>query len=294
MTAMLQQVGARRPMPNSVAVIGASGMVGRSWMGLLRSHSVEARGMARPEIDLDRPETLAAAVQPGDDLVVCAAAWTDVDGAEGDQAGATRANADAVLELAQRCREVGATLIHYSTDYVFDGAGTEPYPIDAPISPVNAYGQTKAAGEIALRNTACEHLLIRTSWVYAPWGKNFVRTIAGLARTRNELQVVDDQRGRPTSAEELARTSLALYLAGAAGTWHATDAGQCTWHGFASEIVAALQLQCSVKPCTSDTYPRPAARPAYSVLDISATKSLIGPRTEWQTALRRVLERLET
>ncbi|MEM9373691.1 MAG: dTDP-4-dehydrorhamnose reductase [Planctomycetota bacterium] len=280
-------------MPGSVSVIGASGMVGRSWMGLLRSHGIPARGLIRPEIDLDRPESLSGAVLEGDELVVCAAAWTDVDAAESDEAGATRANAEAVRILGDRCREIGATLIHYSTDYVFDGRGSEPYPIDAPINPVNAYGRSKAAGERSLRDTDCAHLILRTSWVYAPWGNNFVRTIAGLAETRDELRVVDDQRGRPTSAEELARSSLALYLAGAAGTWHVTDGGDCTWHDLATEVVAALGLRCAVTPCGSDEYPRPAVRPGYSVLDIGSTEATIGPRTDWRTSVRRAVERMD-
>lgn len=280
-------------MPKSVCVIGASGMVGRSWMGMLRSHGISARALTRPEVDLDHPESLTHAVHEGDDLVVCAAAWTDVDAAESDEPAATRANSDAVRTLADRCQKVGATMIHYSTDYVFNGRGTNPYAPDAAIEPVNAYGRSKAAGEGVLRASGCPHLLIRTSWVYAPWGKNFVRTIARLASERNEIRVVNDQHGRPTSAEELARTSLALYLAGAGGTWHASDAGECSWHGLAVEIVAALGLGCAVEPCGSDTYPRPATRPAYSVLDVTETESLIGPRTDWGTAVRRVLERLD-
>ncbi len=293
MSNLLQSAGERRQAPQTVSVIGASGMVGRSWMGLLRSHGVHARALTRPEVDLDRLETLSHAVQDGDDLVVCAAAWTDVDGAEADEAGATRANSEGVRVLGERCREVGATLIHYSTDYVFNGRSDRPYPVDAPIDPVNAYGRSKAAGEQALRETGCEHLLIRTSWVYAPWGNNFVRTIAGLAAARPRLSVVDDQYGRPTSAEELARTSLALYLAGARGTWHASDAGECTWHGLACEIASALTLPCAIEPCGTDAYPRPATRPGYSVLDISETESLIGARTDWRIAVRRVLERLD-
>jgi len=288
-----QSVRGRRAMPERVTILGATGMVGRSWMGLLESRGVQARAVARPKIDLIRPASVAAAVREGDELVVCAAAWTDVDCAETDEADATRANGASVGVLAERCREVGATLIHYSTDYVFSGDGTEPYAIDAPINPVNAYGRSKAAGEAALRDSGCEHLLVRTSWVYAPWGKNFVRTIATLAADRDELSVVDDQRGRPTSAEGLASTSLALYLGGACGTWHGTDGGDCTWHGLATEIVDSLGLACRVNPCGSDAYPRPAVRPAYSVLDIGATESLIGARTPWQTAVRDVLERLE-
>lgn len=287
----LQHVGDARPLPRRVLILGATGMVGRSWAGLLTSHGVEFDALARPEIDLQQPETIVGAIRPEHTLVINAAAWTDVDGAESDESGATRANGEAVGCIAERCAETGAMLVHYSTDYVFSGDAESPYPIEAPIDPVNAYGRSKAAGEAALRDAGCDHLLVRTSWVYAPWGKNFVRTIAKLALERDELSVVDDQCGRPTSAEGLAGTTLALYLAGASGTWHATDGDACTWHTFAREISGAIGAPCEVKPCTSDAFPRPAKRPAYSVLDLSETERLIGARTEWQVAVRRVLER---
>lgn len=280
-------------MPGRVLVLGASGMVGRAWCGLLTAHGVPHRALARPAFDLDRPDSVAATVEAGDVLVINAAAWTDVDGAETQEAAATRANGDAAGALAEACGRRGAFLVHYSTDYVFNGAAEHAYGVDAPIDPVNAYGRSKAAGEAAVRAALPDrHLLIRTSWVYAPWGRNFVRTIAGLAAARESLRVVDDQRGRPTSAEELARTSLGLYLAGATGTWHATDGGECTWHGFASEIVAGLGLQCRVEACTTAEFPRPARRPGVSTLDVAATERLVGALTPWQVALRRVLCRL--
>lgn len=289
----IQTVLPARPLPARVVVLGETGMVGRAWLGLLTAHGIPVTGFARPVIDLLKPESLLDKVPEGTSLVVNAAAWTDVDGAEKAEADATTANAHSVDSLARHCATLGATLITYSTDYVFDGAGKAPYPVDGPIAPVNAYGRSKAIGERMLAEAGTGTLLIRTSWVYAPWGKNFVRTIAGLARTKPELKVVDDQRGRPTSAEAVAATSLALYLAGAVGTWHATDAGECTWHGLASRIVQRLGLTCRVQPCTTAEFPRPAARPAYSTLDLSATDALIGPRGDWQSALDRVLERLE-
>lgn len=268
-------------------------MVGRSWTGLLTAHGIPFDAASRPEIDLQRHDSLAHAIRPEHDLVVNAAAWTDVDSAETEEPSAINANGEAVRAIASRCKELQATLIHYSTDYVFAGDGKNPYPIDSPIAPVNAYGRSKARGEAALHESGSDHILIRTSWVYAPWGKNFVRTIAALAANRDSLRVVNDQRGRPTSAEHLASTSLAMYLAGAQGTWHATDGGECTWHELATEIVRLLNFPCDVQPCTSDEYPRPATRPAYSVLDLTKTDVLVGPRTDWQDAVHRVIERLE-
>lgn len=286
-----QRVGPRRSLPARAVVLGATGMVGRSWCGLLTAHGVPFRALARPAIDLARPETLAHTLNQGDTLVINAAAWTDVDGAEADEPGATVANAESVGVIACRCAAIGATLIHYSTDYVFSGHASSPYPIDAPIAPVNAYGRSKAAGEAAVARSGADHLIVRASWVYAPWGRNFVRTITSLAACRDEIRVVDDQRGRPTSAESLAATSLALFMAGAGGVWHAPDDGDGTWHDLAAEIVARLDLPCRVTPCRTAEFPRPAPRPAYSVLCLRDTDRLIGRRTPWPTALHRVLER---
>lgn len=268
-------------------------MVGRSWCGLLTAHGVPYRALARPDFDLADPASVADTVRAGDELVINAAAWTDVDGAEANEAQATTANADAPTVLAKRCVALGAALIHYSTDYVFDGKGSEPYGIGDSVTPVNAYGRTKAAGEAGvLGAAAADSIVIRTSWVYAPWGKNFVRTIAKLAGGRDSLRVVDDQIGRPTSAEGLAATSLAIYLAGGSGLWHAGDGGSCTWHGLASEIVRGLGMACRVEPCTTADFPRPAARPAYGVLDLSETEALIGPMADWRINLAAVLRRL--
>lgn len=268
-------------------------MVGRAWCGLLTAHRIPYRAYARPEFDLDRPGSLADLVRPGDDLVILAAAWTDVDGAENDEAAAMRANAESPGRLAAACAAINATLIHYSTDYVFQGEATRPYPIDAPIQPINAYGRSKAAGEDMVRvNAPDHHLLIRTSWVYAPWGKNFVRTIAKHAAQKQVLRVVNDQRGRPTSAEQLAVTSMGLYRRGAQGTWHATDGGECTWHGLASETVRLLGLPCRVEPCTSAEYPRPAPRPAFSTLETRPTEGLVG-LVSWESSLARVVARLD-
>jgi dTDP-4-dehydrorhamnose reductase len=208
-----------------------------------------------------------------------------------------RINGTGVGELAQCCRRAGATLVHYSTDYVFNGQASQPYPTDHPHDPCNAYGRSKALGESLLLASGCRHLLVRTSWLYAPWGKNFVRTIAGLVRTRPSLKVVDDQRGRPTSAEHLAAMTLVLLQHEATGIFHVTDAGECTRCDFAGAIATFVRQQhgsaAIIEPCSSDQYPRPARRPAYSVLDIAQTQSLLGPMPAWQDNLRIVMGRLE-
>ncbi len=278
--------------PSRVLVLGATGMVGRAWRGLLASHGIEHRALARPEFDLLDPATIDAIDFDGFDLVVNASAWTDVDGAEADPEGASQANGASVRRIAERCDDAGATLVHYSTDYIFDGKHPGPIPVDLEPEPINAYGRSKLDGERGIAATGCDAVVIRTSWVYAPWGKNFVRTIAKLAGERETLRVVNDQRGRPTSAEHLARSSLALAMTGARGVWHATDAGACTWFEFAREIVSLVGSACAVEPCTSEEFPRPAERPANSVLDIAPTESLLGPLTPWHLALADVVRRL--
>lgn len=275
-----------------VLVIGSGGMVARAWQGVLTAHRVPFDVLARPELDLASPEATEALDCAGYRLVVNAAAWTDVDGAESREDDATRVNGDAVGSIARACVRSGSTLVHYSTDYVFDGAGQRPYLRDAPTAPISAYGRSKEAGERAIRASGARAYTVRTSWVYAPWGKNFVRTIAGLAACRDRLAVVDDQRGRPTSAEHLARATLALVMRADPGVWHVCDGGDCTWYDLACAIVAGLGAPCAVDPCGSEAYPRPAPRPGYSVLDLCETEAVIGPMPCWQDNVTDVLRRL--
>jgi dTDP-4-dehydrorhamnose reductase len=271
-------------------LVSPDGMLGRAFAEALRGDFV---GVTYPAIDLTRPETIEQHVRPGTTHLINCAAYTDVDGAETNEALATAINGTGVGALARRCGEVGATLVHFGTDYVFDGVASAPYPVDAPRAPQGAYGRSKAAGEDALFTSGARHLYVRTSWLYAPWAKNFVRTIATLAKTKDTLKVVADQRGRPTSAEHLAKTTLALLARDLEGTWHVTDGGECTWFDFAREIVRLTGAPCTVEPCTTAEFPRPAPRPAYSVLDLSRTEELLGPMPDWRTALADVITRLE-
>jgi dTDP-4-dehydrorhamnose reductase len=276
-----------------VVVVGADGMLGRAWCALLKKQSIPFHAAMGGEIELRDSASIERHVPAEARTVVNCAAWTDVDGAEANEADAHAINAAGVAALAERCKQVSAILLHYSTDYVFDGRASRPYPIDQPLEPVNAYGRSKARGEELLRQSGCPHLLVRTSWLYAPWGKNFVRTMAELVTTRSVVRVVDDQRGRPSSAEALAARSLALLEHGASGTFHVTDDGECSWFELASAIAAAVRPACRIEPCSSADYVRPARRPAYSVLDTSATDALLGPAASWQLNLRAVLTGLE-
>lgn len=256
----------------------------------------------RAELDLSHPEALGEAVrrlQP--DIIVNAAAYTAVDAAEKDEAQAARVNAAAPQALAREAARSGALLVHYSTDYVFDGAGGTPYDEDHPPRPLSAYGRTKLAGEEAIRRSGCRHLILRTAWVYAPRGRNFLLTMLRLAGERPELRVVADQAGSPTSARAIALGTaqvLQQALAGAGkplGTYHMTCGGTVSWHGFASRIVEqastlGLCRRVPVRPITTAEYPTPAARPAYSVLSNEKLLRDYGVRLpSWEAALDECL-----
>ena len=270
-------------------VIGSDGMLGRCWTELLARRGIEHASTTLDDLDITDAAAVARSVTRGVRWVVNCAAYTAVDAAEEHEALANEVNGYAVGRLAERCHAIGAKLIHYSTDYVFDGTATEPYPVDCPRCPINAYGRSKAIGEELIERSGVPHLLVRSSWLYAPWGKNFVLTIAELARARNELRVVDDQRGRPTDSRRLAEVSLALAERGELGTFHVTDGGDCTWFDLATLVAALVNPSCRVEPCTSAEFPRPAPRPAYSILDISATEAVMGPMVPWQDRVRALL-----
>lgn len=285
------------PTPR-ILLIGADGMLGRAFRELLEREGLPFRAAIFPEIDLTSEASVDLTLAAPVDLVINCAAWTDVDGAETREDEATAVNGAGVGRLARRCARQGALLVHYSTDYVFSGEASSPYPTDAPREPVNAYGRSKAVGEQLLELSGCRFLLLRTSWLYAPWSKNFVRTIADLARKRDVLRVVEDQRGRPTSAEHLARVSLALIRHGGLAsdvrsTFHVTDGGACSWFEFARAIVAGVGSQCRVEPCLGVEFPRPARRPTYSVLDIGDAEAIVGVMPPWRDNLSHVLARLE-
>jgi dTDP-4-dehydrorhamnose reductase len=268
-------------------LIGADGMLGRAFREELTRRGAGFTPLALPQLDLTKPETLERGITPAARLVINCAAWTNVDLAEAEEAAATAVNGYGVESLARHCRAVGAMLVTYSTDYVFDGRAKGPYRTDQARAPLNAYGRSKAVGEELLERSGARYLNIRTSWLYAPWGVNFVRTIARLLREKPSIKVVDDQRGRPTSAEHLARTTLALIDKGA------SVGGECTWCEFAREIGRLTGAPGKVEPCTSAEFPRPAKRPAYSVLDLSRTEALLGPMPDWKVNLAQVTGRLE-
>jgi dTDP-4-dehydrorhamnose reductase len=278
-------------------VTGAGGMLGREVTDLLAAREGdEVRALGRGELDITDAAALKSAVE-GVDVVVNAAAWTDVDGAESNEADATAVNGTAVRYLASACADSGAMLIHVSTDYVFPGDATAPIPEDAETGPVNAYGRGKLVGEQAVFETLPHAgYVVRTAWLYGEHGKNFVATILNAAKQRDFLDVVDDQRGQPTWARALAAQLIALgdaALAGAApgGAYHGTSSGETTWFGLARAAFELTGLDPErVRPTTSDRFPRPAPRPSYSVLGHERW-ALAGlePMPDWRASLEDFL-----
>lgn len=275
-----------------ILLIGAGGMLGKAWCALLEERGLNYKTTTRSQLDITDEAALKKALDERYAIAINCAAWTNVDAAESQSSDADLANGTAVGLLADRCAATETFLVHYSTDYVFDGQGTCPYTTDYPVDPVNAYGRSKLIGERLLQKSGCHHLLVRTSWLYAPWGNNFVRTIARLSADRQTLKVVDDQRGRPTSTEHLATVTLGLVEHEQEGTFHVTDGGECTWFEFACCIAKHANPRCHVEPCSTDAFPRPAPRPAYSVLDLSRTEDVLGPMSTWNDNLASVLGRL--
>lgn len=248
-------------------VTGAGGMLGRDLVQVFSEAGDDVVGLTRSDLDVRDPAACRDGVQ-GFDVVVNAAGWTDVDGAESHEADAFAVNAVGAANLARACSSAGAVMVQISTDYVFAGDANAPIPVDAPLAPVNAYGRTKAAGEWAVRAECPSSYVVRTAWLYGAHGPNFVRTMLRLADERETLEVVDDQHGQPTWTRHLASALRDLVVQGSPfGVHHATGSGETTWFGFAQEVLGVAELDpARVRPVPSDRYPRPAARPAYSVL----------------------------
>lgn len=277
-----------------ILLTGRSGQVGYELQRSLASLG-DIIAPDRAELDLAQPPTIERALrahQP--DIIVNAAAYTAVDRAEAERDLAFTVNATAPEVIAREAARLGALLVHYSTDYVFDGEKAEPYVEDDSTNPLCAYGQSKLEGEQAIRASGCRHLIFRTSWVYAARGKNFLLTVLRLARERPELRIVDDQFGAPTTARMLAGATEAVLARPwndrASGTYHMTASGQTTWCGFARAIVGARGLATPVLPIRTEDYPLPARRPRNSVLDNTKLHRTFGVHLpNWQEGLSQTL-----
>lgn len=281
-----------------VLIVGANGQLGK---GLSRTAPAAASIISHDIDTLDITDAgaiVAAVSEVKPDVVFNAAAYTAVDKAESEEEAAFAVNATAVGYLADAAREVGAQFIHISTDFVFDGRSGVPYAPDAPTSPIGAYGRTKLAGERAAGDNA---LIVRTAWVYAPTGGNFVRTMLRLMGERPEVRVVSDQIGTPTYAPGLAAALWTMADKRTTGIHHYTDAGACSWYDFAVAIqeealvAGLLDKSVPVIPINAADYPTPAERPHYSVLDKTSTFAILGgPTPHWRENLRKMMAEIKT
>lgn len=306
---------------NNILLLGANGQLGRSFIerripttiGSILAASRDGRrfdGEPAETADLSSPSMLPAMLnrlRPS--IIINAAAYTAVDRAEQEEALATIVNGEAVGTIARWAAAHNALVVHYSTDYVFDGQASVPYPVDATTAPLGAYGRSKLAGEKALQASGAAYMLFRTAWVYAPHGNNFLRTMLRLGAERDELSVVADQEGAPTSTETIVQATLAALTAwqesnaqqrvALQGIQHLVASGHTNWHGFASAIFErayARKLLTRIPivlPIATSQYPTPAKRPAWSVLDNQGFQHCFGyALADWQEGLDHVLDTL--
>lgn len=285
-----------------ILLLGASGQLGKEWQEFLKQSDsgIHLLTYTSSQLDITNYTKLSDELrnqQP--DAVVNCAAYTDVDGAEEHKKLARKVNAEAVLYLAELSKELGFKLIHYSTDYVFPGSESDQhkfprgYPEDHAADPVNWYGRTKWEGEQAIRQTTGNPIIIRISWLCGKYGSNFVKTMLKLGRERKELQVVDDQRGSPTFAENVVFNSWKLMESGATGTYHLTSRGLITWCDFARKIFECSEIDVKLDPVSSDAFPTKAKRPYFSKLNIKKLESISGTEViDWEEGLENLLKQL--
>jgi len=273
-----------------ILVTGAGGMLGRALGERLRgTHTLFLWG--REEADLtDEAQVRTAAKGIAFDAIVHAAAMTNVDGCESDPDLALRVNRDATRHVADLARERGVVFVYVSTDYVFDGTKRSPYLEEDPTGPINAYGRSKLEGERAAIDSGARTLIVRTSWLFGPGGKNFVDTIASKLERGESLRVVDDQKGSPTYSRDLAHAIELLLRRGSLGTVHATNAGATTWYGLARQIAGDLGSDAPIAPVATEEFPRPAPRPRYSVLSGARFRAWTGENLRpWEEAIGHYL-----
>jgi len=277
-----------------VLIFGAKGQLGRD-LQIVYGKTDAVRGLDLPELDIgDRDAVQSAVKEFNPDLVVNAAAYTNVEKAEEDEAAAFRVNETGAANVADAAATVGAPVVYYSTDYVFGGSKTSPYEPDDPIAPIGVYARSKAAGEEATRSVAPGHFVVRTAWLYGPGGDNFVEKILRAAASRPSLKVVADEVGSPTHTLDLAEATQALTQTRAYGTYHCVNAGSCSRFDFARAILDLAGVDIPVASCLSDEFPTKAERPLYSVLSVRTLEEVTGYcMRDWRSALKTYMTRRE-
>jgi dTDP-4-dehydrorhamnose reductase len=273
-----------------VTVFGASGLLGHDLVSALSGEHDQLTALSVEDADLrDHARVRDVIRDSRPEWILLLAAYTDVDGCESNRDLAFAVNCEGAVNVAQAAREAGSRLLFVSTDYVFDGSKRSPYETSDPRNPTSVYGESKARAEERLLEILPEVCIARTSWLFGHGGKCFPATILKLASTRPEISVVNDQRGSPTFTRDLASVLVQLCRVSARGIVHVTNSGNCTWYELAAEIVRASGLPTAVKPVTTAEFPRPARRPAYSVLSADSLHAYNIRMPEWQDALRRYL-----
>jgi dTDP-4-dehydrorhamnose reductase len=271
-----------------ITIFGGTGLLGKELVRACQGREVQALGSKDVDIrDASAVDRIVAENHP--DWIVLAAAYTDVDGCESHRDLAFAVNRDGAANVAKAAKNAGSQLLFVSTDYVFDGTKSSPYEVDDIRNPRSVYGSSKAEAELRLLEILPDCCIARTSWLFGTGGKSFPDTILKLAAARPTLDVVNDQRGCPTYAVDLAQAIVQLCERQASGIVHATNRGACTWYEFARAIVSGGKLTTDVRPTTTDKFPRPAERPKYSVLSPRSLDSYRVVMPEWPDALRRYL-----
>jgi dTDP-4-dehydrorhamnose reductase len=285
---------------HKILITGANGQLGWELGQLAAAYpAFEFVLVDRSQLDLSFPETFEKIIQTiAPDCIVNTAAYTAVDKSETEKELSYTVNATAVQALASICKNLAIPFITYSTDYVFDGEATQPYTISTKVDPVNYYGSTKAAGEIMAMEANEDTIIIRTSWVFSSHGNNFVKTMMRLMKERAQLNIVADQKGRPTYAKDLAIATMKMIEAMNAGksikgVYHYANQGETTWYDFAAKIKAIAGLSCDLQPIETKDFPTPAKRPAYSVLDTSTIEQdLAIDIPHWEAALKDCIDHI--
>jgi dTDP-4-dehydrorhamnose reductase len=279
-----------------ILLLGHKGMLGSDLLTQMRLHH-EVVGMDQEEIDITSAADCAKAIEDtAPQIIINAAAYTNVDGCETAKEECFAVNAEAVKNIADTCRNKNIRIVHFSTDYVFNGSGSAPYKEDDNCDPINTYGASKLAGEKYLQSLAKNYIIIRTAWLYGANGKNFVRTILEKAKTTPKLTVVDDQVGSPTSTKDLAAAVDHLIEKNAQGIFHVTNRGSCSWYQFAVKILQEAGLDdVEVSPIKSDQLVRAAKRPANSVMSMQKFIAITGKAMQpWQLGLQDYLESMKS